>query len=74
MGAGVENPNGQEVVCSYPTSSITSGGGFSNYNKRPAYQSAIVDAYLQLNIGTNPPMAYFNYTNRGYPDVAYYNF
>ena len=26
-----------EIVCTYPTSAITSGGGFSTYTPRPSY-------------------------------------
>ncbi|KAG0702391.1 peptidase S8/S53 domain-containing protein [Suillus ampliporus] len=46
-----------------------SGGGFSNYFTRPAYQEAAVSAYL----ATLPPDTYeglYNSTGRAYPDVA----
>lgn len=60
---------------------ITSGGGFSIYNPRPAYQKAAVDSYLKQG-GVFPSEGdgnrvlsrdghlYFNKSNRAYPDVA----
>jgi tripeptidyl-peptidase-1 len=46
-----------------------SGGGFSQWLPRPAYQDTAVKAYLN---GDNdlPSQQYWNSTNRGYPDVA----
>ncbi|KAG2128980.1 peptidase S8/S53 domain-containing protein [Suillus clintonianus] len=46
-----------------------SGGGFSNYFARPAYQIAAVSAYLEkLAPGTYKGL--YNCAGRGYPDVA----
>ncbi|KAL9646842.1 hypothetical protein ABK040_013702 [Willaertia magna] len=47
-----------------------SGGGFSNYFARGAFQQDAVSAYLRGN--NLPPTSYFNATGRGYPDVAAY--
>ncbi|KAF8897766.1 tripeptidyl peptidase A [Infundibulicybe gibba] len=46
-----------------------SGGGFSNYFKRPAYQDKVVQAYLNaLPKGTYSGL--FNPAGRAFPDVA----
>lgn len=47
---------------------FTSGGGFSNYFPRPAYQDGVVPAYIASLNGEFAP--YFNAEGRGYPDVA----
>lgn len=54
---------GHEIVSSTATHSrITSGGGFSNVAARPAYQDAVVKAYLpQINL--NPRI--YNAAGRG---------
>jgi len=57
-----------EVACSYPEALITSGGGFSNYSPQPAFQADAVEAYLKS--AKLPPAAYFNASNRGFPDVS----
>ena len=45
-----------------------SSGGFSELHARPAYQKAAVDRYLQ---GIGPTYsAFFNSSNRGFPDIA----
>ena len=57
---------------------ITSGGGFSNIDNTPTYQSSQIDAYWTLcGNGTNnncvPATSEFypyNVTGRGYPDVS----
>ena len=36
-----------EIACSYPQAGITSGGGFSAYAARPAWQDDAVTAYLK---------------------------
>eukprot|EP00020_Sapocribrum_chincoteaguense_P005854 CAMPEP_0170749924 /NCGR_PEP_ID=MMETSP0437-20130122/10654_1 /TAXON_ID=0 /ORGANISM="Sexangularia sp." /LENGTH=530 /DNA_ID=CAMNT_0011088879 /DNA_START=192 /DNA_END=1785 /DNA_ORIENTATION=+ len=47
------------------------GSGFSNHFARPAYQEAIVSAYLSANASSIlPPYSYFNKTSRAYPDIA----
>ena len=50
---------------------ITTGGGFSDFYPRPAYQSAAVNRYFSTaqTAGTLPVSGY-NRTGRGYPDVA----
>jgi len=58
-----------ELVCTYPDALITTGGGFSNYVARPAYQAAAVNAYFAKNV-TLPNAKSFNRTNRGFPDVS----
>ena len=57
-----------EVAALDPTSGFTSGGGFSNYFPRPAYQDDIVPAYIH-SLGTEFSHLY-NKTGRGYPDLA----
>ena len=47
-------------------SAITSGGGFSNLYKRPAWQNTVVETYLS----TNTIVSGFNRTGRAYPDLA----
>lgn len=46
-----------------------SGGGFSNVFKRPQYQDAAVNNFLQ-NSKKLPNATLFNQTGRGYPDVS----
>lgn len=46
-----------------------SGGGFSNYFPRPAYQDAAVNTYLNKYANTSNNQ-YFNVTGRAYPDVS----
>jgi len=58
-----------EVVCTYPTSLITTGGGFSLYTPRPSWQSAAVTTYLNSGVAL-PPSNTFTAANRGFPDVA----
>lgn len=56
--------DGPEVVNSL------SGGGFSNYFDRPAYQKAAVATYLTANKNRLPPASKWNSTGRAYPDVS----
>ena len=51
---------------------ISSGGGFSDYFSRPAWQEEAVSSYLKRAAtgGTLPPTTMFNATGRAYPDVA----
>jgi len=56
--------NGDEVTASL------SGGGFSNYFPRPAYQNAAVSNYLKTMAGKLPDQSKWNNTGRAYPDVA----
>jgi tripeptidyl-peptidase-1 len=60
----------QEVSCSYPGALITSGGGFSNYVQRPAWQNTAVQAYLNNPAAKLPPSNYFSAANRAFPDVS----
>eukprot|EP01087_Luapelamoeba_hula_P001899 TRINITY_DN116_c0_g1_i1.p1 TRINITY_DN116_c0_g1~~TRINITY_DN116_c0_g1_i1.p1 ORF type:complete len:570 (+),score=74.79 TRINITY_DN116_c0_g1_i1:169-1878(+) len=59
-----------EIACSSSTGGVvTTGGGFSYYFPRPAYQAAAVSSYLR-SAPNLPPLALFNASSRGYPDVA----
>lgn len=61
-----------EAVCSVATGArITTGGGFSNVNlNRPAYQSAVVEAYLNTPQMANIPKNLYNASGRAYPDIS----
>eukprot|EP00760_Papus_ankaliazontas_P006233 PhM_4_TR12956/c0_g1_i1/m.60128/K01279/TPP1, CLN2; tripeptidyl-peptidase I len=62
-----------EIVCTYPEVSITSGGGFSAFSAMPWYQHAAVGNYTvpsKNSTGHFPPSDWFNASNRAYPDVA----
>ena len=48
---------------------ITTGGGFSNFATRPAWQSKAVEKYLTGGPSL-PPAALWNRTGRAYPDVS----
>ena len=48
---------------------ITSGGGFSNYNARPSWQTSAVTNYFAA-LGTNQPAPGYSISGRGYPDVS----
>jgi subtilase family serine protease len=61
--------NGTEVVCTFPTALITTGGGFSTYSPLPSWQAKQVNAYLNSSVPL-PPRKYFNATNRAYPDIS----
>lgn len=57
-----------EVAATREASRIVSGGGFSNYFKRPAYQDAAVSRYIsKLDKKILP---FINQTGRAYPDLA----
>jgi tripeptidyl-peptidase-1 len=58
-----------ETSCTYPTSLITSGGGFSNYVTRPSWQDAAVKAYLSSGVKL-PSAQYYSAGNRAFPDVS----
>jgi hypothetical protein len=50
---------------------ITSGGGFSTYYPQPAWQSAVVAAYLKSVVGTaRAPVRGYQPAGRGYPDIS----
>ncbi|KAI0841886.1 tripeptidyl-peptidase [Hypoxylon sp. FL0890] len=59
---------GPEIVAFDARGGFVSGGGFSNYFARPAYQDEHVKQYIQgLDVGLAP---YYNAQGRGYPDVS----
>lgn len=59
-----------EVIASTRTLSvITTGGGFSNSQAMPMYQSDAVAAYLSSG-ATLPGLENFNPSGRAYPDVS----
>lgn len=60
---------GQEVAVSYDVAGYLSGGGFSNADAQPAYQSAVVQAYLNSGVKL-PDNSVYNATSRGCPDVS----
>lgn len=73
--------NNQEVACEGPSyCGITTGGGFSNAYKRPAFQDKYVDAYFQSLTSSEAPYTGFSFRffpsqeynayGRGYPDVS----
>lgn len=51
-------------------SGFTSGGGFSTYFARPAYQEAAVAGYLGANQNFPNYTGLFNLSGRAYPDIA----
>ena len=57
-----------EVVAVDPENGFVSGGGFSNYFPRPAYQKSVVDAYVAGLDGEYNGL--YNPSGRGYPDIA----
>jgi len=64
------NGTGEQVAMSAdPDTLFTSGGGFSNYTIRPAYQDNAVNAYIN-GPGLRPPTGTWGIKNRGYPDIS----
>eukprot|EP00937_MAST-01D_sp_MAST-1D-sp2_P005247 g5247.t1 len=59
----------REQATSLDVSGFGSGGGFSRWWPRPAYQDGVVRAYLSA-AATLPPAALFNASGRAFPDVA----
>ncbi|GJJ07162.1 hypothetical protein Clacol_001362 [Clathrus columnatus] len=57
-----------KVVPEVAVKRFGSGGGFSNYFSRPAYQSRSVEAFLRSQGNENAGL--FNPLGRAYPDVA----
>lgn len=57
-----------EVVAYNDNNGFVSGGGFSKYFSRPAYQDKAVGAYV-VSLG-NKYEGMFNKNGRGYPDIA----
>ena len=68
---GLELDNNVERAASANTANglFTTGGGFSAQYPRPAYQAAAASAYFAA-VGAAPPVAGYNASGRGYPDVA----
>jgi tripeptidyl-peptidase-1 len=63
----------EEIVCAWNTGqAITSGGGFSFYYSRPAYQDAAVAKYFAaVALSPKIPVAGYNNLGRGFPDVSF---
>ena len=64
---------GEQVCQSQLGGIITSGGGFSTYYKRPAWQNAAVETYFaRVNSAESiiKPAPGFNSRGRGYPDIS----
>jgi tripeptidyl-peptidase I len=57
-----------EIVATDGDNSFVSGGGFSNYFARPAYQDAVVSPYVKA-LG-NQFSGLYNSSGRAYPDLA----
>ena len=60
---------GEEINCNFERCRWTSGGGFSNYFKRPWWQDYSATTYLNSKT-IFPPEKYFNKFGRIYPDIA----
>ena len=65
------NTESEEIVAFNDRNGFVSGGGFSKYFPRPAYQDAhgVVDSYLS-HLGEDKYKGLFNRSGRAYPDVA----
>ena len=65
------NTEPEEIVAYHDSNGFVSGGGFSKYFPRPAYQDShgVVDSYL-ARMGENKYKGLFNRGGRAYPDVA----
>ncbi|KAF2077572.1 hypothetical protein CYY_001113 [Polysphondylium violaceum] len=59
----------EELVCTYPQSLITTGGGFSNYSPMPSYQQKAVNDYFNSGVKF-PNSTFFNSSNRAFPDIS----
>jgi tripeptidyl-peptidase-1 len=59
----------EQVCLQNNTGGFDTGGGFSQYAKRPIYQNNAVTGYLSSGIAL-PSTQYYNPANRGFPDVA----
>lgn len=60
----------EEIACSIPEALITSGGGFSDYVLRPAWQDVAVTEYLNASHIRFPAQHKWHRANRGFPDVS----
>lgn len=61
---------GVEVPADEPAGGYATGGGFSVFEPRPAFQKAAVEEYLSNATIPKPPANTFNASNRAYPDLA----
>jgi tripeptidyl-peptidase-1 len=61
-----------EVAAGYPAdvSNYSSGGGFSNYFSRPAWQEDVVGAYMTSLTSDEVDPSMYNHSGRAYPDLA----
>jgi tripeptidyl-peptidase-1 len=57
-----------EIVALDPSNGFSSGGGFSSYFPRPAYQDAVVPAYVKSLNGSFAGL--YDPRGRAYPDIA----
>lgn len=59
------------VTCQVPTSSITSGGGFSGLASAPSWQTQFISTYFKnaAKMGLTPISGYQT-SGRAYPDVS----
>jgi len=48
----------------------STGGGFSDIQKRPSYQKDFVERYLNDKSVNLPPKTFFNANGRAYPDIS----
>ncbi|KAH6616788.1 peptidase S8/S53 domain-containing protein [Boeremia exigua] len=62
-------PGRPEVAVYDPAHYFWSGGGFSNFNEQPAYQTEAVDHYLASH-DPKYPEGTFNRSGRAFPDVS----
>lgn len=67
VGGTATPPN--ESVAMESNAGYTTGSGFSNYFARPAWQDAVVGAYVNASV-PHAYRAYFHEQGRAYPDVA----
>jgi tripeptidyl-peptidase-1 len=70
-GLGLGNFS-MEVAAGYPAnvSSYASGGGFSNYFSRPAWQESVVNDYMTSLTANEVDPNMYNHSGRAYPDLA----
>jgi tripeptidyl-peptidase-1 len=70
-GLGLGNFS-MEVAAGYPAnvSTYASGGGFSNYFSRPAWQDSVVRDYMNGLTPDEVDPNMYNHSGRAYPDVA----
>lgn len=67
-GGCIVSEHQAEIACTLRGSLITTGGGFSNVEPRPAWQEEAVQSYLSK--AELPPSNLWNKTGRAYPDVS----